>query len=111
MAPSSDSHGNSGLGAGPPPRGYSEMPDSSELREFRAARRHGRLQRAKRILLRSLRLRCPACGDGRIYRRLVRMRPGCSHCGLVYEREQGYFVGAIYINVIATEMVLGSVWI
>lgn len=34
------------------------------------------------------------------------MNAYCEHCGLVYEREQGYFVGAIYINVIATESLL-----
>jgi uncharacterized protein (DUF983 family) len=26
----------------------------------------------------------------------------CFHCGLKFEREQGYFVGAIYINYAAT---------
>ena len=26
------------------------------------------------------------------------MAPACALCGLVYEREQGYWVGAIYVN-------------
>jgi uncharacterized protein (DUF983 family) len=26
------------------------------------------------------------------------MRERCAACGLVYEREQGYFVGAMYVN-------------
>ena len=26
----------------------------------------------------------------------------CAHCGLKFEREQGYFIGAIYINYAAT---------
>ena len=30
------------------------------------------------------------------------MDSNCSHCGLQFEREQGYFVGAIYINYAAT---------
>jgi len=30
------------------------------------------------------------------------MRPACELCGLVYERAQGYWVGAIYINYGAT---------
>jgi hypothetical protein len=34
------------------------------------------------------------------------MNRNCEYCGLVYEREQGYFVGAIYFNVIATESLL-----
>jgi hypothetical protein len=34
------------------------------------------------------------------------MNTHCEYCGLVYEREQGYFIGAIYINIIATESLL-----
>jgi hypothetical protein len=34
------------------------------------------------------------------------MNRHCSHCGLVYEREQGYFIGAIYISVIIVESTL-----
>jgi uncharacterized protein (DUF983 family) len=30
------------------------------------------------------------------------MHSHCRHCGLRFEREQGYFVGAIYINYAAT---------
>ncbi len=61
---------------------------------------------AKRILRRGLMLRCPDCGSGPLYRSLFRMNIYCEYCGLIYEREQGYFVGAIYLNVIATESLL-----
>jgi uncharacterized protein (DUF983 family) len=33
------------------------------------------------------------------------MFPQCSHCALTFEREQGYFVGAIYINYAATTVI------
>lgn len=33
------------------------------------------------------------------------MHSRCERCDLKYEREQGYFVGAIYINYAATVMV------
>jgi uncharacterized protein (DUF983 family) len=62
--------------------------------------------RAKRILLRGLKLRCPDCGLGPLYRALFRMNPRCAYCDLIYEREQGYFIGAVYLNVIATESLL-----
>ena len=26
------------------------------------------------------------------------MLPGCSHCGLVYEKEPGYFYAAMYVG-------------
>src|SRR5262249_22855219 len=49
-----------------------------------------------------LRLRCPRCSVGPLYRRPFSMNNYCFHCGLKFEREQGYFVGAIYINYAAT---------
>ncbi len=49
-----------------------------------------------------LRLRCPRCGAGPLYARPFRMHSNCGQCGLQFEREQGYFVGAIYINYAAT---------
>jgi uncharacterized protein (DUF983 family) len=41
------------------------------------------------------------CGLGPLYRSLFKMNTHCEYCGLVYEREQGYFVGAIYFNIMA----------
>jgi uncharacterized protein (DUF983 family) len=49
-----------------------------------------------------LRLRCPRCAAGRLYRKPFRMNQQCGRCGLKFEREQGYFIGAIYINYAAT---------
>ena len=49
-----------------------------------------------------LRLRCPRCGVGSLYRRPFKMNEQCANCALKFEREQGYFVGAIYINYAAT---------
>ena len=51
-------------------------------------------------------MRCPDCGLGPLYRAPFRMNNHCSYCDLIYEREQGYFIGAIYLNVIATESLL-----
>jgi len=50
------------------------------------------------VLWRALRLRCPRCGRSRLYSGLFRMREACPACGLRYERESGYFIGAIYVN-------------
>lgn len=49
-----------------------------------------------------LRLKCPRCGIGALYLKPFRMRANCAHCALKFEREQGYFIGAIYINYAAT---------
>ena len=73
------------------------------------------LARVRRTLGRALRLRCPRCGRSPLYARYFRMHERCAACGLRYEREQGYFVGAIYINyavtvAVAVGVVLGLDW-
>ena len=54
--------------------------------------------RARTMLLRALRLRCPRCGSRQVYARPFRMQTTCPTCALPFRREHGYFVGAIYIN-------------
>ena len=49
-----------------------------------------------------LRLRCPRCGIGKLYAKPFKMYDHCANCNLKFEREQGYFVGAMYINYGAT---------
>jgi uncharacterized protein (DUF983 family) len=49
-----------------------------------------------------IRLRCPRCGVGRLYVKSFKMFDHCPNCDLKFEREQGYFIGAMYINYAAT---------
>ena len=51
-----------------------------------------------KLLGRALRLRCPLCGKGKLYRGYMRMNETCSHCGTRFAREGGFFLGAIYFN-------------
>jgi len=51
---------------------------------------------------RGLRLKCPRCGAGSLYNKPFKMNEQCANCALKFEREQGYFIGAIYINYAAT---------
>jgi uncharacterized protein (DUF983 family) len=39
--------------------------------------------------------RCPHCEKGRIFKGIVRMNPACTECGVRFERESGYFIGAM----------------
>lgn len=45
---------------------------------------------------------CPRCRTGTIFRKSVWLFPAmlerCAACGLEYEREPGYFLGAMYIG-------------
>jgi uncharacterized protein (DUF983 family) len=38
------------------------------------------------------------CGEDRVFEGLWRMRHHCHACRYVYDREPGYFLGAIYVN-------------
>lgn len=58
------------------------------------------------IVSRSLRLRCPACGRASIVKAPFRIKQSCSSCGVSFNREEGFFVGAILANVVATEAVI-----
>lgn len=48
---------------------------------------------------------CPSCHKGKVFscgnpfnlRRMFDMEPTCSHCGLKYEKEPGFFYGAMYV--------------
>jgi uncharacterized protein (DUF983 family) len=47
--------------------------------------------------------RCPRCREGRIFRYSIfrgfpKMHERCSVCDLKFQREEGYFLGAMYIS-------------
>ncbi|MEM7313563.1 MAG: DUF983 domain-containing protein [Planctomycetota bacterium] len=52
----------------------------------------------KRQLYRAIRLRCPVCGEGKLFRGYFAMHETCPVCTLKFEREPGFFLGAIYFN-------------
>lgn len=53
------------------------------------------------MISRALRRRCPRCGD-KAFASFFEMREHCARCGLRFEREQGYWVGAMIINTTIT---------
>jgi uncharacterized protein (DUF983 family) len=63
------------------------------------------LGRAARVARRAVRLSCPRCGETALFTGWFTMRRECAMCGLTFERAQGYFVGAIYINYAATSII------
>src|SRR5207247_10047746 len=58
-----------------------------------------------RSIGRGLRLRCPRCGRAPLYRGWFTMNAVCPVCYLKFERAQGYWVGAIYVNYAVTTLV------
>ena len=58
-----------------------------------------------------MRLRCPRCGEGRLFAAFFRMNPVCTSCRLKFERAPGYFLGSTYINYGVTAVAVTVVYI
>src|SRR5262245_44047341 len=43
--------------------------------------------------------RCPRCGSGHLFHQWFDIVDDCPRCGLHFEREEGYWVGALAINI------------
>jgi uncharacterized protein (DUF983 family) len=56
--------------------------------------------------------RCPRCCRGRIYLAGFRMNTRCPVCDLLFDREPGYFLGALYISYgMSTVLLLLGLWV
>src|SRR5262245_17416718 len=53
-----------------------------------------------------VRQRCPRCRQGAMFRGLFTMNDPCPVCGLLFEREEGYFLGAMYVSYILSSALL-----
>jgi uncharacterized protein (DUF983 family) len=60
------------------------------------------------LLWSGLRLRCPNCGQGKLFRGVYAMYDRCSQCGWVFEREPGYWTGAMAVNLVISELIITS---
>lgn len=63
-----------------------------------------------RAIGRALRLHCPRCGSDGVVRRL-RMTESCPRCHHAFERHEGYWLGAIAINTVATIGVFAAAFV
>ncbi len=63
-------------------------------------------------ILRALRLRCPHCGEGRMFFQWVRSYSHCVDCDFRYDRgEHDYYIGAYTINLIFAELIVVAVMV
>lgn len=58
-----------------------------------------------KLLGRGLRRRCPRCGGGDLFPKFLTMVDDCPGCGLHFERDAGYWIGAM---IIATAFALAA---
>jgi uncharacterized protein (DUF983 family) len=80
-------------------------PDSSGKSRF-ADDRRPTVRSLATLLSRSLRLRCPICGDGKLFRGWFRMHVRCQHCQFRFERSPGYWLGSIFVNYGLTALII-----
>ncbi|HEY0305901.1 MAG TPA: DUF983 domain-containing protein [Longimicrobiales bacterium] len=58
-------------------------------------------------LWRALRLRCPHCGQRKMFFRWIRQFAECAACGLKFDRgESDYYIGAYTLNLIIAELIV-----
>lgn len=60
------------------------------------------------LFTRALVLRCPRCGKGKLFERRLTMYERCSHCRWVFEREEGYWTGAMAVNLVFSELLVAG---
>jgi uncharacterized protein (DUF983 family) len=55
--------------------------------------------------------RCPRCWQGRMFRGTFAMNDPCPVCGLLFQREEGYFLGAMYFSTALSTVLVGAFYI
>jgi len=63
------------------------------------------------MLSRTLRRRCPLCGAGGIFRGWFELRDRCPDCGFSFEREEGYWTGALIVNIGGAQILFFAVFL
>ena len=63
-------------------------------------------QYALLLLRRGLRQRCPVCGRGKIFKGWIKTYERCSVCNFAFEREPGYYTGAVAVNLVVSELLI-----
>ena len=58
------------------------------------------------VAWRGLKLRCPVCGQGKLFRSYFVMNERCGSCGVAFAREHGQWVGSLDINTLVTAFIL-----
>ena len=56
-----------------------------------------------RTVRRGIAKRCPHCGEREIFASRFELLEHCPRCGLIFEREEGYWLGAMVIAMVVTE--------
>lgn len=61
------------------------------------------------LLKRGLRQRCPVCGRGKIFSGWIKTYERCLVCNFAFEREPGYYSGAMAVNLVVSELLIAAI--
>lgn len=61
------------------------------------------------LLKRGVRQRCPVCGRGKIFSGWIKTYERCSACNFAFEREPGYYSGAMAVNLVVSELLIAAI--
>lgn len=93
------------------------VPDMPPMRTTESALEMPTVVRTLRLMGRTLRLRCPHCGEGRVLAGYDTVRHRCSGCGFRFTRsDDHYFSGAMFFGILLGETlavlgILAAIWI
>ncbi|MCE9603982.1 MAG: DUF983 domain-containing protein [Planctomycetia bacterium] len=62
-------------------------------------------------ILRALRLRCPRCGEGKLFAGWFKMNDRCAKCDTDFRREPGFYLGSIYFNYGLTAIIVTATYV
>ena len=66
-------------------------------------------RRLAALVNRALRRRCPYCGGSGIFAGWFSLRDRCPTCVVSFDREEGYFLGAMLVNLLVAEFLTVAV--
>ena len=86
------------------PKPAHQQPRRSLIRNSDSALEMPTVARVLRLVGRTIRLRCPHCGEGAVLSWKGSVRANCSGCGLRFKRsDDHYFFGAVFFGLLMGE--------
>ena len=74
------------------------------------AAKRGLMRRIGETVWAILRHRCPRCHQGKMFRGVWTMNDPCPVCGILFKREEGTFLGAMYVSYVLGGVLMAALY-